>query len=213
MSKKTDTDQRVALNSRRRQLLQTGLTASTAALIPLVNTGCVPKAPPSTSALGVENDAILAAFADRIFPADELSPAASQLGVVAYVDRSLHDWNKQELPVLKAGLRALNKVALAQHGVAFTLLSAGQQDGLLAALENDELAGISPGAALFSRLQRLVMEGVFSDPYYGGNANFAGWDLIGYPGAVMVSTADMQKMRERLPALHTSAYGAEHDGH
>ena len=25
-------------------------------------------------------------------------------------------------------------------------------------------------------------EGMFSDPIYGGNVNFAGWDLIGYPG-------------------------------
>ena len=27
-----------------------------------------------------------------------------------------------------------------------------------------------------------TLQGTFGDPYYGGNANFVGWDLIGYPG-------------------------------
>lgn len=83
----------------------------------------------------------------------------------------------------------------------------------MTALEAGELVEMPTGPALFNRLHRLVLEGMFSDPYYGGNANYAGWDLIGYPGAVLASTPDMQKMRERLPALHTSAYGADHDGH
>ena len=26
-------------------------------------------------------------------------------------------------------------------------------------------------------------EGMFADPIYGGNRDFAGWKLIGYPGA------------------------------
>jgi hypothetical protein len=37
--------------------------------------------------------------------------------------------------------------------------------------------------------------------------------LIGYPGAVLGSTQEMQQMGGRLPPLHTSAYGEEHDGH
>jgi hypothetical protein len=27
------------------------------------------------------------------------------------------------------------------------------------------------------------MEGMFADPVYGGNKDFAGWRLIGFPGA------------------------------
>ena len=37
------------------------------------------------------------------------------------------------------------------------------------------------------------MEGMFADPVYGGNKDFAGWRLVGFPGAQMVFTsADMQ---------------------
>ncbi len=38
------------------------------------------------------------------------------------------------------------------------------------------------------------MEGMFGDPYYGGNKNFAGWDLIRYPGPRLATSADDQKM-------------------
>ena len=42
-------------------------------------------------------------------------------------------------------------------------------------------------------------KGMFGDPYYGGNVNFVGWDLIGYPGVrTNVSAAD-QKALEAEP--------------
>ena len=43
---------------------------------------------------------------------------------------------------------------------------------------------IPPAApARSSRMVRThTLQGTFGDPYYGGNANFVGWDLIGYPG-------------------------------
>ena len=33
-------------------------------------------------------------------------------------------------------------------------------------------------------------------PYYGGNANFVGWDLLGYPGVRTMVTAADQKALE-----------------
>ena len=30
-----------------------------------------------------------------------------------------------------------------------------------------------------------TIQGILSDPFYGENANFIGWDLIGYPGTRM----------------------------
>lgn len=197
----------------RRQLLGSSLKAGAAVLIPLVETSCTTAEPPASTQLGAANDAILAAFADRIVPADELGPSASATGVVRYINRSLAEWNQAELPVLREGLQALDKAALSRHTLGFAALTPGQQDALMTALEAGELVEVASGTTLFNRLHRLTLEGMFSDPYYGGNVNYAGWDLIGYPGAVLASTADMQKMRERLPALHTSAYGADHDGH
>ena len=37
-------------------------------------------------------------------------------------------------------------------------------------------------AGFFAELLAHTREGMFSDPIYGGNVNFQGWDLIGYPG-------------------------------
>ena len=56
-----------------------------------------------------------------------------------------------------------------------------------------------------------VWQGTFGDPYYGGNANFVGWDLLGYPG---VRTGVRPEDQERLEAgelepNHRSAYDWE----
>ena len=56
-----------------------------------------------------------------------------------------------------------------------------------------------------------TLQGTFGDPYYGGNANFIGWDLIGYPGVrTMVTAADQQLLEHnKLPPNHKSAYDFE----
>ncbi len=190
------------------------LLAGSAALVPLVTVSCsTPSASPPAEVLNADLNAILAAFADRIIPPDTNGPGAAESGVVRYINRSLAEWNQGEVPLVSNGLQALDAAARAQHAQGFTALGAEEQDALLLAMEAGNLSGFDNAQAVFNRLHRLVLEGMFSDPYYGGNANYAGWDLIGYPGAVLGSTADMQQMGGRLPPLHTSAYGAEHDGH
>lgn len=217
MSKHTDAGGSSRGKVSRRGVLRGGLSAGTAVLIPLVNTSCSTAqnaaATTSSSPLDASANAVLTAFVDRIVPADESGPAASDCGVVRYINRSLTEWNQTDVPALSTGLQALDQVARSRHSQDFAALSATQQDALLSDLESGVVTEIPNGQQLFNRLHRLTLEGMFSDPYYGGNANYAGWDLIGYPGAVLASTQDMQKMGERLPALHTSAYGAEHDGH
>ena len=52
------------------------------------------------------------------------------------------------------------------------------------------------------RLRSHTIEGMFADPVYGGNKDFAGWRLVGFPGAQpMFTTADMQSREAftRLP--------------
>ena len=51
-----------------------------------------------------------------------------------------------------------------------------------------------------------TIDGTFCDPYYGGNANFIGWDLIGYPGVRAAVTAEQQRMGVVVPPNHSSAY-------
>jgi gluconate 2-dehydrogenase gamma chain len=188
------------------------LLAGSAALLPLVSVSCSTPSAPTPEVLAPELNAILDAFADRILPPDATGPGAAASGVTRYINRSLAEWNQADVPLLSAGLQALETAARAQHAQSFTALNAAQQDELLVAMEAGQISGFDNAQAVFNRLHRLVLEGMFSDPYYGGNANYAGWDLIGYPGAVLGSTQEMQQMGGRLPPLHTSAYGEEHDG-
>jgi gluconate 2-dehydrogenase gamma chain len=44
----------------------------------------------------------------------------------------------------------------------------------------------------FDMLYQNVMEGMFSDPIYGGNQNKAGWRLIGFPGAISLHAQDVE---------------------
>ena len=56
------------------------------------------------------------------------------------------------------------------------------------------------------------MEGMFADPIYGGNKDFAGWQLLGFPGAQPEFTAaDMQSTqpftRRPIVGLQATAKG------
>jgi gluconate 2-dehydrogenase gamma chain len=43
-----------------------------------------------------------------------------------------------------------------------------------------------------------TMEGLFSDPVYGGNRDFAGWAAVGYPGPYYIYTEEQQQSFEPL---------------
>ncbi len=46
-------------------------------------------------------------------------------------------------------------------------------------------------------LYQTVMEGIFSDPIYGGNRNKAGWKMIGFHGAIAVNRENVAKYRDK----------------
>ena len=47
--------------------------------------------------------------------------------------------------------------------------------------------------AFFNTVRTHTMEGMFADPVYGGNKDFAGWVLVGFPGAQpLFSPTDLQ---------------------
>ena len=74
------------------------------------------------------------------------------------------------------------------------IFSVGEQDSVLRDLDAGRLTEL-PGArgkTLFEELRRHVMEGVLSDPLYGGNRDFAGWKAVGYPGPYRLYTEDDQ---------------------
>jgi gluconate 2-dehydrogenase gamma chain len=156
---------------------------------------------------------ILEAFIDRIIPRDENGPGAVESGVAEYIDRSFVEFLASEKESFAAGLANLNAFARSSQGAPFAELSPEKRDAVLTAIDNNQSPNLKP---FFARARRLTLEGMFCDPYWGGNKNFAGWDLIKYPGVRLAVTADDQKMSKPAPALHKSAYasnGEENHGH
>ena len=96
---------------------------------------------------------------------------------------------------------------------AFVDLTPDKQDALLTLMDNGSAAGFPNARAFFNRARRLTMEGMFGDPYYGGNKNFAGWDLIRYPGPRLATSQEDQKMGIEIKPYHHSAYGASGENH
>ena len=127
--------------------------------------------------------ATLEAFADRLVPSDETGPGARECGAVNYIANTLSDFAAAEKPHFIAGLASLDEAARKSHDAAFADLMPAQQDEVLTAFEKDS-------RPFFNRVRRLTLEGMFSDPYYGGNSEFAGWDLIRYPGPRLAALAE-----------------------
>jgi gluconate 2-dehydrogenase gamma chain len=187
-----------------------------AALVPVA--ALTAAAQTSQSALSAAQLRILSAFVDRLIPKDELGPGASESGVPEYVNRSLGDYLAAEKPAFIEGLEATDALARRTQNAAFVDLSPAQQDAVLTAMESGVADGFPNALAFFNRARRLALEGMFGDPYYGGNKNFAGWDLIKYPGPRLATTADDQKMGVEIKPYHHSAYGngapgGENHGH
>ena len=169
-------------------------------------------AKPAALALSDAQLRLLAAFVDRLIPKDELGPSASESGVPEYINRALGDYLASEKPAFIEGLEATDAFARRSEDRAFVDLTPDRQDALLMLMDNGSAAGFPSARAFFNRARRLTMEGMFGDPYYGGNKNFAGWDLIRYPGPRLATSQDDQKMGVEIKPYHHSAYGASGEG-
>jgi hypothetical protein len=94
--------------------------------------------------------------------------------------------------VYRRGLRFVDAYAQSQFQKDFVDLTADQQDQILTDMEANKASGFEgpSGKGFFTQLRNDTIEGMFSDPMYGGNRNAAGWKLIGYPGAQRIYTPD-----------------------
>jgi gluconate 2-dehydrogenase gamma chain len=147
-----------------------------------------------------EEALIVAAAASRIFPSDDSGPGAKEAGAVIYIDRQLagpygrdryrytqgpfdetaareFGYQGKETPsqTYREGLKTLK---------GFDKLSVEEQDKKLQQIENTHL---------FALLRQNTIEGMFSDPVHGGNADMIGWQLVGFPGPRMSNYAEVDK--------------------
>lgn len=150
---------------------------------------------------------ILEAVVARLIPSDENGPGALEAGAANYIDRGLADALASSRAAYAAGLAALDAYARESAGRAFTALGPGEQDSLLEDLEQNRAGGFTPDAAsFFSLVLGHTIEGTFCDPAYGGNQDFIGWEMIGYPGIRLGVTAEQQRMDSFPEMTRVSAY-------
>jgi gluconate 2-dehydrogenase gamma chain len=128
--------------------------------------------------------ATLDAMTARIFPGSADDPGAHEADVVAYIDRSLLEYDINLQNLYRRGIAALNRHCTARFGRPFADLTVARQLGLLTQLDQ-ALAedGSDLLGNLFGVVREHTLEGLFSDPAYGGNRDKVGWRLIGFPGA------------------------------
>ena len=146
----------------------------------------------------------LDAACSRLIPSDENGPGAREARAARYIDRALGGGLAVSRDQYGQGLAALDRHAVASKGAPFATLGASDQDELLMEVQSGDAPGFPPG--FFNNLRNHTIQGTFSDPFYGGNAGFVGWDMIGYPGVRIAVEAPYQQMDTEHPPNHVSAY-------
>lgn len=170
-------------------------------------------APRALQTLTVAEFEILTAMVARIIPADELGPGAREAGVQYYIDRELGGYLSGNKESYQANLAALDRYARYSRGRPFTELTEEEQDSVLVDCQGGSATATGAGfqgssAGFFNMVRSHTIQGMFADPWYGGNRDFVGWDLLRYPGVRRgVSAQDQARMEaQELPPNHQSAY-------
>jgi len=155
-----------------------------------------------TAAEGATLETIVA----RLIPTDANGPGAAEARAARYIDRALGGFLNSCVVVYRTGLAGVESYARSAKGASFTQLSAHDQDALLTDMENNAAKGFPAAALFFNVVLSHTIQGTFGDPFYGGNANFVGWDLLGYPGIRLTASANDQRMDVSPAPTHMSAY-------
>ena len=149
----------------------------------------------------------LEAITARLIPTDANGPGAAEARAASYIDRALGGALADFHDVYRKGLASVDAYARNSKGAPLAQLAAADQDAVLSDLERNAATGFAGGSAPFFNLVLAhTVQGTFGDPFYGGNRNFAGWDLIGYPGVRLAVTAEQQNLDAKAAPTHMSAY-------
>jgi gluconate 2-dehydrogenase gamma chain len=145
--------------------------------------------------LNIDNAITVEAMAERIMPGAAGKPGARDLGVLNYIDLALAGPYARLQEFYRLGLAQLDAYCKSEFKGGFADLSADEQDKALVALQQGKASGFEWPTAkdFFETVRTHTMEGMFADPLYGGNKNYGGWRLVGFPGAqAMFTKNDME---------------------
>lgn len=212
----------------RRTLLRRGAVVGAVAAVPTgmfaAEVASAPERERLETLTATEAD-IADAFLARLIPSDADGPGAREARVLRYIDRALSGELASSRSAYTTGLAATDAYARSKFGAGFAVLSAAQQDVVLTDLEQNVATGFSPNSrAFFDLVREHALQGMFGDPYHGGNAEFIGWDLLGFTGIKLVYTEAEQQLDVGVVPAHKSTVdfplwsgargnGGNHSGH
>jgi gluconate 2-dehydrogenase gamma chain len=151
------------------------------------------------------------AVLERLIPTDSEGPGAREAKVWRYIDRALSGAYAELKPLYTANLAALDRYSASKGGGKFAARSPKAQEAILGEVEADKAKGFTPSSeAFFQTVRQHALEGMYGDPYHGGNAEFVGWNLIGFPGILDVNPVAYQKLGVTVPQAERSV--AQFDG-
>jgi len=125
------------------------------------------------------------AITGRIIPTDA-EPGAIEARCVNFIDKALANEDAQARPLYALGVAGTDAAAERRFERPFVKLTPAEQDELLGLLEAGRAEGWPDGpvasAAFFATVRAHTIIGFLADPKYGGNHDFVGWKVVGYPG-------------------------------
>jgi gluconate 2-dehydrogenase gamma chain len=160
-----------------------------------------------------QDAATVAAFTERLMPGAPGTPGARDAAVLNYIDLALAGAYAELQDFYRRGLAQLDAFCRKTYNEPFVRLDSTRQDEVITALEQGKATGFvwPDGRAFFETVRTHTIEGLFADPVYGGNKDFAGWRLVGFPGGQAVYTpADLQNRQAftRAPIIGLQAEAA-----
>ncbi|MGA9422894.1 MAG: gluconate 2-dehydrogenase subunit 3 family protein [Rhodanobacteraceae bacterium] len=169
--------------------------------------GLAAHVPLDTLFLTDEERRFVDAAVDRLIPGDDKEPGAKLAGVTTFIDRQLTGpwgqaqtwymsgpWSKgteqqgyqsklSPAEMYRTAIRDIGTYCRKKFHKPFDQLPPATQDDVLHGLEKGDIdLGDAPAKDFFDLLWQNTQEGFLADPMYGGNRDFAGWNLIGFPG-------------------------------
>jgi gluconate 2-dehydrogenase gamma chain len=198
--------------TRRELLKRAGLAVGAAVIVPGVPVDAVTAQAPAAESEALatltplEYDT-LDAICSRIIPTDANGPGAREARAARYIDRGLGGALATSRVQYASALAAVEEHALRSKGASFAALPPADQDGILNEFSQNRVPQAPEG--FFNVMRTHTIQGTFCDPFYGGNANYVGWDLIGYPGVRIAVPAEFQQWNTKLAPNHQSAYDSD----
>ncbi len=158
----------------------------------------------------------------KAYEGDTPPPQTSdKLGPIVWVKKSeLHRYGSQStlklLDRYRNGIGYVDAYSKSKYGAPFADLQPGTQDQVIQDMIDDKAKDYFEDPSdteFFHMLQTHTIQGMFSDPAYGGTKDMIGWKQVGYPGAQRAFTPeDMNREGPVRPPQSLAMLRAFHGG-